>query len=114
MNLHAGIARTLIVFLALRAAAAPIALRHDLPTPASPHRFVIRVCAWAAQRPQHLTTAQAFLARSRDRRRGAAASLRPGQPGHAADQLTCACRPFKTLVARSKVPSVHLSDCPRC
>jgi hypothetical protein len=51
MRLSANLSRTLVLLLALRVIAAPLALRPISPQNHT-HRVVVRVCAWPASRSQ--------------------------------------------------------------
>jgi hypothetical protein len=103
--------RTLIVLLILRVVAAPITARPDAPTPLSQGRFIVRVCAWPAERPRRLAAGSDF-------------SVRPGNherdPSPASPVLRACAEPTRgrlSLLMASALgdrPPVRLSDCPRC
>ncbi len=111
MHTRTDILRSLVFLLVLRMIAAPIAARPDLPKPSDHGRFVARVCAWPAQRPQR--PASAWIAQTRE-----GGSNRDAGPGRflrrgalAPNALT---RARLSRLARRHGTSVRLSDCPRC
>src|SRR3954468_16177032 len=103
--------RILIALLTLRVLAAPVAARPDTPHSPSAHRFIVRICAWPAQRPQRAT---------------AVAILLPGSRGTVPDPRTAAIRATtlrdlsRSALSRLAAPSVRdatahrVIDSPRC
>jgi len=51
MRLSPLVTRILIALLILRVLAVPVAARPDSSPSPSAHRFIVRICAWPAQRP---------------------------------------------------------------
>src|SRR3954447_10149428 len=63
MGLLAGMARCLILLLVLRMIAAPLALRPGSPASGSNSHYIVRVCAWPAQRLQRTPPVALILRR---------------------------------------------------
>ena len=106
-----GLLRTLIVLLILRVVAAPITARPDTARPPSQARFIVRVCAWPAQRPQRLTSASILLPRSGNNPRNVRFVSFPRSLDRADGSLI---RARLSRLTHQDTSSVHLSDCPRC
>jgi hypothetical protein len=79
MRLTSSMTRILIALIVLRVLAAPISARPDLPKAPSDARFIVRVCAWPAQRAQRLSASASLV--SRFSGRGAWVS-RPSAPSY--------------------------------
>jgi len=106
---------TLIALLVLRVLAAPIAARPEPPRPPSTSRFIARVCAWPASRPQRFIAPAASARKPRAAGRASSGDLLPlsrlrGRAAVTASALRCGLR-FWSHEGHS---ALHLSDCPRC
>jgi hypothetical protein len=94
--------------------AAPIAARPDTPKPSSNDRFIVRVCAWPAQRPQRPTCAPVRQVRPGGGRRDEGSGFIPGHRDRPAGALSgTGLSRLGPLVTRNR-SGVRLSDCPRC
>lgn len=105
------VVRILAALLVLRVFAAPIGLRPGPSTPAVGHRFVIRVCAWPAQRPARPALVGSHGTRFRGPGGDPLARVNPALQARAPRAPGLA--PSSALALPVGV-SVHLSDCPRC
>jgi hypothetical protein len=114
MRSKPGMTRILISLLFLRMLAAPIAARPDTPKPPSTDRFIVRFCAWPAQRPQCVNSATVLRPSFRGSRCFAGADWIAvsqahalGSPGRSALSL---------LITRSfhGTSALRLDDSPRC
>jgi hypothetical protein len=101
MRSKPGLTRIVISLLFLRVLAAPIAARPDTDRPPSTDRFIVRVCAWPAQRPQRSTSASLLLPSFRGARR-------PDQGDWlAVSQAQASGSPGRSILARRVALSFH-------
>lgn len=116
MHRRMGGARILIVLLALRVVDAPIAARPDPPRPPSHSRFVVRVCAWPAQRPQRVTAPAIRTREWHPAEDESVAYLIPPAGRRGRGAVTASAVLLRRLACRGTDhdTAVHLSDCPRC
>jgi hypothetical protein len=77
MHSSPGMSRILFSLLFLRVLAAPIALQPSTFKPPSNVSFIVRVCAWPAQRPQRVTTVSLLVPSSRGQRQAIKADRLP-------------------------------------
>jgi hypothetical protein len=111
MRPRRGLLRILIGLLILRVIAAPVTARPDPPRSADGPRFVVRVCAWPAQRAQRPTVAPQREFRSEGPGAVPAGRLSPTSRAGASGPLTGA-RLFGLSFRDSDLVRVH--DRPRC
>jgi hypothetical protein len=111
MRLNGSMTRILFLLIVLRMLAAPVALRPDAPKAPIYHRFIVRMCAWPAHRPQRINAAEHLVSRPDGDDRRARADLDRASRTRSAVPLI---RGYLSLLVRRTPHTVHLSDCPRC
>ncbi len=106
--------RILILLLILRVLAAPIAARPDSYRPHPKAGFIVRVCAWPAQRPQHSNGSAMRVPDDGGHGHGGNNAAFPGTSARALAFLTRA-RLFHRVVLSFHDPgSYRPIDSPRC
>jgi hypothetical protein len=106
-----SVSRVLVALLVLRVLASPIAARPDSPRPPSNDRFIVRLCAWPAQRVQRFNSKEVLSPRT-------PGDLRPYrtpmEPASTLDRLARAHLTRLSLLAAANKHLIHLFDAPRC
>jgi hypothetical protein len=109
-----SVTRILTLLLVLRVLAAPIAARPDSYRPHPKSGFIVRVCAWPAQRPQHSNASVMSVPDYGGRGHGGNTARFPGTSARALSFLTRA-RVFHRVVLSFHDPgSYRIIDSPRC
>jgi hypothetical protein len=114
MRSIAGLTRILISLLILRVLAAPIAARPDTPKPPSNDRFIVRVCAWPAQRPQRLTSASILRPSFRGSGRDAKANVIPDSQAPPLRELSQSVLSRLAIMSDRDTTAFRIVDSPRC
>jgi hypothetical protein len=112
-SIKKGMTRTLIVLLIIRVIAAPITLRPISYPPQAKKGFVVRVCAWPAQRAVR-STVSAFSVPDYD---GGLSGIVERLPVPSACDLAHLdfAQPFQRLMLSFSDPGARrFIDCPRC
>jgi len=106
--------RILILLLVLRVLAAPIAARPDSYRPHSKAGFIVRVCAWPAQRPQRSNTSAISVPGYGGRGYGGNTARFAGTTARTLAFLTRARLFHRVVLSFHDPSSLRLIDSPRC
>ena len=114
MHLMERMSRILIFLLILRVLAAPIAARPDSYRPHSKTGFIVRICAWPAERSQRLNGSAIRVPGYGGRGHGGNTTVFSGTSARAVALLTRAQVFHRIVLSFHNPSSLRPIDTPRC